>query len=105
MHKFLRLGPYYFLLDCIARFYAGPHIRQRTRAVATVVLLLALFAIAWTGAEWFTQRIGEFPGSLAYTAVKAKYFLRLLSCEWLLVAGALFATNMALEAGKISVRV
>lgn len=102
MQRLMQLGPYYFFLDCIARFYAGRHISQRSKTVATVLLLLGLIAAAWMGAEWLTLRIGEFPGSLAYTTTKFEYLMRLLCCEWLLVAGALFATNMALASGKIA---
>lgn len=102
LQRLHRLGPYYFLLDCIARFFNGRRVSQRARLVTAVALLLGLFAAAWIGAEWFTLRTGEFPGTLAYVSTKLKYMMRLLCCEWLLLAGALFATHMAMENGRIS---
>lgn len=102
LQRIRQLGPYYFLLDCIARFFTGARISQRSRLFTAVALLLGLFIAAWLGAEWFTLRAGEMPGTVAYVSTKLKYVMRLLCCEWLLLAGALFATHMAMEGGRIS---
>lgn len=102
LQRLQRLGPYYFLLDCIARFFAGGRVSQRARLITAVALLLGLFITAWVGADWLTLRAGEFPGTVAYVSTKLKYMMRLLCCEWLLLAGTLFATHMAMENGRIS---
>ena len=101
MQSLLLLGPYYFLLDRIAWFCQAHAISPQLKTGACLALLLGLFGIAWSGAEWFTLRIGEYPGSLGYVATKFKYLMRLLCAETLLLAGALVATVMAQQAAKI----
>ena len=102
MQRLFQLGPYYFLLDRIAWFCQARAISPQLKTAASLTLLLALFGMAWLGAEWFTLRAGEYPGSLEYVATKFKYLMRLLCAETLLLAGALVATVMAQQAAKIS---
>ena len=101
MQRLFQLGPYYFLLDSIARFCQAQDINPLVKTAISLLLLLALFAVGWLGAEWLTLRSGEFPGSLDYMATKFKYLMRLLCAETLLLAGSLFATVMAQQAAKI----
>jgi hypothetical protein len=101
MQRLLQLGPYYFLLDSIARFCQARDVNPLFRTGVSLLLLLALLAIAWLGAEWLTLRVGEFPGSFDYLSIKFKYMMRLLCVETLLLAGALLATVMAQQSAKI----
>lgn len=101
MQRLLQLGPYYFLLDSIARFCQARDINPLVKTGVSLLLLLALLAVAWLGAEWLTLRVGEFPGSFDYLSVKFKYMMRLLCMETLLLAGALLATVMAQQSAKI----
>ncbi len=101
MHRFRTLGAYYFYLDCIARFYEGSGVRTKTKIIISLIGILALCVIAWQGAEWFTLRSGEYPGSLDYISTKYQYLMRLLCMESLLVTGSLFATSMAQQSGRI----
>ena len=102
MQRLFQLGPYYFLLDRIAWFCQARAISPQLKTGASLALLLGLFGIAWLGAEWFTLRVGEYPGSLGYVATKFKYLMRLLCAETLLLAGTLVATVMAQQAAKIA---
>ena len=102
LRRLQQLGPYSFLLDCIARFFTGERVSQRIRLFTAVALVFGLFVVAWLGADWFTLRSGEMPGTVTYVSTKLKYLMRLLCCEWLLLAGALFATYMEMENGRIS---
>lgn len=101
MDRLLKLGPYYFLLDGIARFYAGRHVHAYAKIGVSLLVFAMLCMLAWLGAEWFTLRSGEYPGSLQYSTLKFKYLMRLLGCEALLVSGLLFATSLARHNGRI----
>lgn len=101
MNRFRTLGPYYFYLDCIARFYQKRDIRLKTKLIFSLIGVLTLFVIAWQTGEWLTLRVGEYPGSLNYVSIKYQYIMRLLCVESLLVTGTLFATAIAQQSGKI----
>lgn len=101
MDRFRTLGPYYFFLDCFARFYHERDIRLKTKFIISLLGVLTLCGIAWQAAEWLTLRVGEYPGSLNYVSIKYQYIMRLLCVESLLVTGTLFATAIAQQSGKI----
>lgn len=101
MHRFRALGPYYFYLDCIVRFFQNRDIHLKTKLIISFLGAIALCGIAWQTAEWLTLRVGEYPGSLDYVSIKYQYVMRLLCVESLLVTGTLFATTIAQQAGKI----
>lgn len=94
-------GPYYGLLNQVARFLQSDAIGVQLRVGVLVVVVASLLSLAWMLANMYVMQSGELPGTQAYDRVLFSYLMRLVCGESLVVGGLLLSTLWAQQAGRI----
>lgn len=94
-------GPYYRLLNHVARFIQSSAIGTLWRVGVLVAIAATLLGAAWALANVYTLHAGEMPGTQAYDRVLFSYLMRLICGEAMVVGGVLLSARWAQQAGHI----
>lgn len=94
-------GPYYRLLDHVARLVQSEAVGAHRRFRVLVALVTGLLGLAWICANALVVQTGEVPGTAAYDRLLFSYLMRLVCGEALVVGGVLLSALWAQQAGRI----
>lgn len=94
-------GPYYRMLDFVARLMGGHGVSGQRRVAVLAALGTLLLGLTWTFANVMVSQAGELPGTPSYDRLLYSYLMRLVCVESLVTGAVLLSTLWAQQAGRI----